>query len=342
MLRALLNACEISFTFETVTPTLVKEGRYEQGNLAIFHCHDSETEMNRKVRNGKLTELGIFIPGSSLRGVFRSHMERIARILSPTNPIVCNPFVEEEKADGSPGAGEPGCSSLKKDYAGSCPTCRIFGSTSQAGRISFENAEPLQGHRWSVEKSAQIAIDRFAGSVRQGPFELMLVTNARFSTKVRLRNFELWQLGLLGYVFRDLSQTKADRNGKESPDPRIQIGMGRNLDRGRIYAKSEDVAVQVVYYGRSRDLPQDGSVRGLYELTDDTAQARYRFVSREDRLGLSGLLELEAVDGEPGDIEHRFRVTNVTDLWKAATKVWNEAVDAGAFPGRMKTRAGGD
>jgi len=329
-----LNACEVEFTFDTVTPTLVKEGRYDQNKAgkqmpaAVFQCHDTEHALYDKVRTGRLEQLQIFIPGSSLRGVFRSHMERIARTLSPQNPIACNPFVEEGASDAAaPGAGEPSCSSRKLSYALSCPICRIFGSTTQAGRIAFDPAEPVAGNRWAVDKSAQIAIDRFAGSVRFGPFTLMLVTGARFKTKVRIRNFELWQLGLLGYVFRDLARSE------------VQIGMGRNLDRGRIGGKELNVKIEVSYFGRDASVPRDGSLRGLYELTSDAAKQQYGLVARADRAGLPGLLTVGEM--QPENLEHSFAVDSIDGFWRATTNAWNEAVDQSAFTGRMARAAGG-
>jgi len=336
MLRTILNSCEIQFAFFNTSPMLVKDGRYDyndpragdQAPSAIFNCHDSVVDMYRLVREHQFQQLHVFIPGSTLRGVFRSHMERIARSFSPADPIVCNPFVTgEEASTGKAGASEAGCSSLKKDYAGSCPVCRMFGSTTHRGRISFQDADPAdRGH---IVETEQISIDRFTGSVGKGPFKYVLVQGAKFKAKIIIRNFEMWQLGLLGYAFKDLEAGN------------LQIGMGRNLNRGRVECKPEDVSIRVTYYGLPSTIPHGGALRGLYEMAGPQREA-YKLVGKPERTELSGLLTPHEPD--PAELAHTFNAVETKAFWRAVTPLWNEAaVQPDIFPGRaVPAPVGGD
>ena len=336
MLRSPVNECEIGFEFRNTTPLLVKDGRYNQGiagkqmPAAVFQCRDDEDTMYDKVRMNRLAELKVFIAASTLRGVFRSHMECIARSFSPETPRVCNPFIEKEDARyDHTGATEVGCSfNGGKGYKDLCPICRIFGSTVHAGRISFEDANPV--NKGSVRIAEQIAIDRFTGSVRTGlgPFKLMTLEGAKFECKIRLRNFELWQLGLLAYAFKDL---KAGR---------LQIGMGRNLDRGHVRcdptaaAAPDKLEMRLSYFGTSAT-KAGGMVKGLGALWGHETE-RYD-LKPEDGDGIPDLLEPDesASDG----VETVWRVRDSQTFWKALAPRWNSAVET--FPVRRAPAAVG-
>jgi CRISPR/Cas system CSM-associated protein Csm3 (group 7 of RAMP superfamily) len=118
-------------------------------------------------RNGRLE---VYLPGSSLKGVVRSHVEKVCRTLR--SGIVCNPFVKTSTAarvqNGRltcPDFADVACSDkfevrekgevevggqtwrrVKEEldnpqvYADSCPVCRLFGSTAFIGRASIGDA----------------------------------------------------------------------------------------------------------------------------------------------------------------------------------------------------------
>jgi CRISPR/Cas system CSM-associated protein Csm3 (group 7 of RAMP superfamily) len=325
MLRVPLNECTIDFEFTSTTPMLVKDGRWqpkkgEQLPAAVFQCREdlSATSVKRDIKDENYGGLTFFIPGATLRGVFRSQMERIARGLSPDDPIVCNPFVDESEAL-SAGATEMGCSwRAKKGYADSCPVCRIFGSTKHAGRITFQDGERVAG-TGQVKIAEQIAIDRFTGSVRTGlgPFKLMTLVGATFTTRIVIRNFELWQLGLLGYVFKDLKHA------------RLQMGMGRNLDRGHVKCEYEDTRITVTYFGLKENIPADGVLSGIGELWKKEA-GKYRFVMGESIAG-----QLDYVTADEDGFAHEHAVKETEAFWRVVTPKWNEAAkDREIFPGR--------
>src|SRR5947209_7453133 len=147
MLKKLMNEAFCTLRITTTGPLLIKSG----------HNTVSGPDMTPVLtfRNGKQE---VFIPGSSLKGVFRSHIEKIVCSLKPR--VVCYPFegTNERQTDLSQRQRDyrDSCGGMftqfgkKSDdnrrlleeqtdliYAASCPTCRLFGSTSFIGRLAI-------------------------------------------------------------------------------------------------------------------------------------------------------------------------------------------------------------
>src|SRR5579884_4091746 len=82
-------------------------------------------------------------------------------------------------------------------YAESCPACRLFGSTWFIGRVAIGDAylvtPPI------LEQRDGVGIDRLTGGASHGAkFELEVVSaDVAFETNIHVRNFEIWQLGML-------------------------------------------------------------------------------------------------------------------------------------------------
>jgi CRISPR-associated RAMP protein (TIGR02581 family) len=223
MLKALVNEARLRLDITTQGPLLVKTG------YATVIGADMAPVMT--YRNGQQE---VYIPGSSLKGVFRSHIEKVANSIKWR--VACNPLSEREDARDDRHLYRPSCSSrFSKDmpshamYAASCPTCRLFGSTSYIGRISVEDAYlPAKAYEEKklIEHRDGIAIDRLTGGTGGGAkFDLEVVTEgATFTTDIRLRNFEIWQLGMLFVIIQDLE------------DELIRIGSGRSRGLGKVRA----------------------------------------------------------------------------------------------------------
>src|SRR2546429_9211098 len=100
MLKKLVNEAFCTLQITTTGPLLVKSG----------HASISGPDMTPVLtfRNGQRE---VFLPGSSLKGVFRSHLEKIACSLNPR--VVCYPFSggKETEAD---------LVQLQRDYRDSC------------------------------------------------------------------------------------------------------------------------------------------------------------------------------------------------------------------------------
>ncbi|NLA06721.1 MAG: CRISPR-associated protein, partial [Firmicutes bacterium] len=71
MLKRLVNEASFPFTIKNLGPLLIKSGYAEVSGY--------DMEPVQTYRNGKLE---YYIPGSSLKGVLRSHFERIARTIN--------------------------------------------------------------------------------------------------------------------------------------------------------------------------------------------------------------------------------------------------------------------
>ena len=193
----------------------------------------------------------VFIPGSSLKGVFRSHVEKI--VCSLKQRVVCYPFelsdttrekiadLKQLQSDYLESCGGVFNQYAKRSeenrrrleertdlvYAASCPTCRLFGSTGFVGRIAIGDAHLASGQEQIRELRDGVGIDRLTGGASHGAkFELEVVsTGVSFETDIHLRNFEIWQLGMLFVVLQDMA------------DELICLGSGRSRGLGQVKAE---------------------------------------------------------------------------------------------------------
>lgn len=238
MLKKLMNEAFFTLRITAMGPVLIKSGR------ATISGPDMTPVLT--FRNG---EQEVFLPGSSLKGVFRSHVEKI--VCSLKSHVVCYPFSgsEEKEADLVQRRRDyrDSCSAIftqlakenkeKREeldvrseflYANSCPTCRLFGSTGFIGRLAISDA--YLASRSITEQRDGIGIDRLTGGASHGAkFELEVVsTGVVFETDIHLRNFEIWQLGMLFVVLQDMQ------------DELIRIGSGRSRGLGKVKAEISD------------------------------------------------------------------------------------------------------
>lgn len=156
------------------------------------------------------------IPGSSLKGVLRSACEKIMRSFHPQ--LSCDPLKTEPEQPGYSCSTEittrmqSGELAPQQAYGALCPACRLFGCTAHAGLITLEDAWLQEELR--PETRTGIAIDRFTGGVKLGKGGKRgalyaykpIPDNSRFSTTMMIANFELWHIGLLALVFREISK----------------------------------------------------------------------------------------------------------------------------------------
>jgi CRISPR-associated RAMP protein (TIGR02581 family) len=232
MLKKMVSEAHFTLRITTEGPLLIKSGR------ATVSGPDMTPVLT--FRNGRQE---VFIPGSSLKGMFRSHIEKIVCSLKPH--VVCYPFsgnedkeadLEQRRKDYRDSCGElfnnnerakrqqGNVDNAEFIYANSCPACRLFGSTSFIGRIAIDDAYLVS--KEIKEQRDGIGIDRLTGGASHGAkFELEVVSaGVTFETDIHLRNFEIWQLGMLFAVIQDLQ------------DGLIRIGSGRSRGMGKIVA----------------------------------------------------------------------------------------------------------
>lgn len=252
MLKRWLCQAEVTVDLHCLDPLLVKSGQPTLDGpdmVPIVSFRHGEREY--------------FIPGSSLKGVFRSHIERLIRTLNQES--VCVPYINNPRNDDPRNDLHMSCSARMRKvsntaerYRLSCPACRTFGSLSFTGRLTVSDALPV-GKKPIVEERDGVAIDRFSGGAARGAkFNMTVISAGTFRTTISIRNFELWQLGLLQIFLSDLEQGL------------IRIGSGTSRGLGRVQGTVERYSIS---YVQAQDslvglgelcTPEERSMYGLY------------------------------------------------------------------------------
>lgn len=228
MHKRLLVEGVLDFTIIPKGPLLVKSGAESPDPTR------PDMEFVR-TRHGTLGET-VYVPGSSLKGVFRSYAERVVRTIKGDDGC-CNPLDKSFCGDSKE------LKENKKDtralYRKSCFICKTFGSTLLASHTSFQDAYPPPEkvkETNQTEERTGVAIDRVTGgAASRALFNLEAVTKGEFRTSVHLKNFELWQIGLIGITVRDLKQGL------------VRIGFGKARGLGEVEIKINNLLIR--YFG---------------------------------------------------------------------------------------------
>jgi len=254
MLKALLNEARLYLDITTKGPLLIKSGY-----ATVIGADMAPVETYRSGQKE------IYLPGSSLKGVFRSHIEKVVNSIKPQ--VACNPLSRPNDRDTRDDRKlyRPFCGNNFSDktpppphevYTKSCPTCRLFGSTLFGSRISVEAAylpAGSVGKASLIEHRDGIAIDRLTGGTGGGAkFDLEAVTEGTtFTTDIHLRNFEIWQLGMLFVIIQDME------------DELIRLGSGRSRGLGKVKASINEQGVTLSAARRGKNEEPDNELWGL-------------------------------------------------------------------------------
>ncbi|MCG8424906.1 MAG: RAMP superfamily CRISPR-associated protein [Proteobacteria bacterium] len=268
MLRKLVNHAEVVVVLEPAEPLLIASGIPNASGIDLPFVLTYRGAGDRGEP---------YLPGSSLKGVLRSHSERISRTLAP-DARVCDPHFHKTDQQtheriafcgdwlSKPRSGEPFDSATV--YRRSCPICRTFGSTACRGRLAIGDAHLGDSNACPLERRDGVGIDRFSGGAsRRAKFEMQVLTRGTLQTRIRLENFEDWQLGLLALLCRDLE------------DEQVSIGHATTRGLGRLRGTLSRFDVSyIVPPSRQLDhtrvhgvgsLLGDSSERGPYGYRDD-------------------------------------------------------------------------
>lgn len=203
-----LNRLELGFTIRPVGPILLKSGI----DGGMTNDGPNMEFMTTEHRRGGKT---VFLPGSSLKGVIRSHAERISRTVgvSCCDPLDHNTTCNNDELKDVPGP---------EVYQESCTICRLFGSTNLASHFVVQDAYPPSSVREDeLPVRNMVAINRRTGAVAN-PFRVRVNTRTPFEGAIVVENFERWQLGLLALVLRDIGTGV------------VRIGHGKTRGLGRV------------------------------------------------------------------------------------------------------------
>ncbi len=261
MHKKLLNELRLSFRIRPEGPLLIKSGQEAGSDPTLL-------DMNFvRIKHATLGET-VYLPGSSLKGAVRSYCEKIGRTVGLE---VCDPL-DTEKSCGRKLERKAKVNSGPAIYKGLCPICRIFGHTVMSSHIHFSDAYPTPDPENVRKANATderdgVAIDRISGAVAVGPFQLEVVTQGEFAATITLRNFQLWQVGLLAVALRDMSEQ------------RVPLGFARSRGLGRVslhYAQLE-----VSYPGQFLNDQADQFAGRVFGVTHFTAAEEYGFFVEE-------------------------------------------------------------
>jgi len=158
-------------------------------------------------------------------------------------------------------------------YALSCPICKLFGNTSQGSRIRISDAYLIDNEdktQNNLPTRPGIGIDRFTGSVvSTGPFSFQYLTGRTFEACVHIRNFELWQLGLLAYLFKDFEEEL------------VPIGYGKTRGFGKV--KGTVNKMRIINYGLKKPQVDTATntidIKGIGTLYEDLDKDNYKFAN---------------------------------------------------------------
>jgi CRISPR-associated RAMP protein (TIGR02581 family) len=293
MFKQLVNECLIDLRIHVEGPVLIKSG--------LAQISGPDMAWVRVFRNGREE---VYLPGSSLKGVLRSHAERIARTLKPE--AACDPFGKKDDLQRSCSA----CFDVRKDnnrepdnataYKEACLICKLFGCTWFAGRLATTDAYAVGTPPEPAQRDG-VGIDRFTGGAAHGAkFELEVITEGTFATTLHLRNFELWQLALVGFVLQDLA------------DGLIRIGMGKSRGLGKVHGEVQRVRIDSLGPQAPQVVNDQLALRGVGSLFDDA--------------GAYGMVTPDEVS-IPYDGELRSNGLRTTVVFPGQTFPWDKIAD---------------
>ncbi|RCX13509.1 CRISPR-associated Csx7 family protein [Anaerobacterium chartisolvens] len=189
MFRNLYNECTIKFILNAESPISIRSGE----NLDL----DPAMPDNRFIRSMHNGREQVVMPGSGIKGVFRSRAEKLL-------PGCCNVFGNDCFRKGNKKEYQD---DIKLKYKANCPACRLFGSLSLKSRIEFRDAYPEKGSEVVMGTRHNVGIDRVTGSALKGAlFEPEVLEQGSFGVEIIIRNYFRWQLKVVCQVISDINE----------------------------------------------------------------------------------------------------------------------------------------
>lgn len=196
----------------------------------------------------------VYIPGSSLKGVLRSHSERLLRsedirVHDPFDTHTHQAFTQK--------------SPFATVFEGTTPIGRTYGSVHLRGAMAISDLVPggletagsadqeLQLKKANAtEQRNGVGIDRLLGSAKSGAlFDQEVVVDGSFEGRIVLRNVQLYQVALVLFALRDLDEGL------------IQLGSGTTRGNGWVA-----VSVRQIIFEHPRGQCVGRRLKGLGEL----------------------------------------------------------------------------
>lgn len=279
MLKKLINEAIFKCELETNSPLLIKAGKGQD----VLNPVDVDATYIKTYKDGILQP---FIPGSSLKGVFRSYAESMVEescdIVGSSNKnrfytanqgkvkkecISQNTKIKdkngEEKRKYINMSGE-------EKYNESCLICKLFGSDVLKSRIEFANAYPQAGYK--IETVGMTAIDRVKGGARDKSLrEIEYVDYGVFNGEIRVKNFAPYQIKLVTSCLQALD------------DGQLKVGGYTSKGFGELNIKSLSLILR--YYNKKaegyidKEIYIEKSIEGLKNIEDYLEKVTYKDVN---------------------------------------------------------------
>lgn len=168
------------------------------------------------------------LPGSGLRGAFRSRAERIIRTMTDSLAAACDPTCRERKDTEREPIESCGLRHKGADDRGDvCLACQLFGCSEFGGHICIGEGAKVDGTFVHADEKLldHVAIDRFTGGpVGSKKFTSRPLMRGSFTTYIALEDFKPWELGLVAYLLKDLH------------DADLRVGYGKAKGFGKVKA----------------------------------------------------------------------------------------------------------
>ncbi|MCX7921554.1 MAG: CRISPR-associated RAMP protein Csx7 [Clostridia bacterium] len=187
MFKNMINECIIRFDLKAESPISIRSG----DKLEL----DPSLPDNQFIRSWHNGEQSVVIPGSSIKGVFRSRAEKYMKDSCDVFSNKCFREINRKRL-----------AAAKEKYNESCPACKLFGNMSLRSRIDFRDAFPVKD---TVKMATRhnVGIDRAKGSAKNGAlFEPEVLEEGTFEVEIVIKNFFLWQLKVIMQVFNDINE----------------------------------------------------------------------------------------------------------------------------------------
>lgn len=232
MFKNLKNEVQFQFIIKTDGPLFLKSSEDNSLNPIA-----ADSSYMTAYKNGKLVP---YIPGTSLKGVFRSATERMLSSECCDILYKNTSCLKEKEAKELNG---------RERYVKSCLACKLFGSKTLKSRISFGDAY-VEG-LYKTSKRTCVAIDRVTGAAKGGAlYDMEYIEDASFKETIRIQNFEKWQIKLLILLLNEMNEGYIALGGMTSK------GFGKVL--------VSDIKVKVKYYG-NKNIDDGYITNGLYK-----------------------------------------------------------------------------
>ena len=244
------------------------------------------------------------LSGKTIRGCLRSHAERILKTLHPD--CVVGPFTDDAYKSTFEDIYKKGSDDAWKEvYERSALDERMFGSSYMRSRLSVTEA---YGERLTCKLFDHVRINRFTGGVHgNAKFDTYaLHPGGEISFDITLTRFEMWQVGLLAFILRDLCEGL------------IRFGHGTRKGFGKVTGK--------IVKARARILSTSSLLQPMK--VGDSEKNPWEWVSDNiDRFGFkSAELNFEDGVGDLRNLEPKMRAT--FDCGLAALKLSIESYAA--------------